>query len=166
MLTMSFVYFNIWQIRKAQPGDFEKGLIGFGRIAKETAKRAYALGMKVLYTNRSGAKDGFDDYEYVTMEELLKQSDFISLHIPFNKEIGSVSSSKEFDMMKDGVFLVNCARGGVVDEEALLDALDSGKVAAAAIDVFEDEPTKNERLYTRTTRHKRATSTALWISRI
>ncbi|MTI46896.1 D-2-hydroxyacid dehydrogenase [Sporosalibacterium faouarense] len=124
------------------------GLIGFGRIAKETAKKAHALGMKVLYTNRSGAKEGYDQYTFVSMDELLKKSDFISLHIPFNKEAGAVLSTKEFEMMKDGVYLVNCARGGVVDEEALIEALDSGKVAAAAVDVFEEEPTKNQKLYT------------------
>ncbi|EOD01801.1 D-2-hydroxyacid dehydrogenase [Caldisalinibacter kiritimatiensis] len=124
------------------------GLIGFGRIAKETAKRAHALGMKVIYTNRSGPKEGYDDYTYKPLEELLKESDFISLHVPFNKEVGPIISTKEFEIMKDGVYLVNCARGGVVDEEALLEALDSGKVAACAIDVFEEEPTKNEKLYT------------------
>ena len=131
------------------------GLIGFGRIAKETAKRAYALGMKVIYTNRSGVKEGYDEYTYVSMEELLKQSDFISLHIPFDSEKGAVISDREFEMMKDGVYLVNCARGGVVCEDALLRALDSGKVAAAAIDVFENEPTKNEKLY----RHDRVSLT-------
>ncbi len=124
------------------------GLIGFGRIARETAKRAHALGMKVIYTNRSGAKEGYSDYKYVSMEDLLKESDFISLHIPFNKELGATISKKEFEMMKNGVYLVNCARGGVVDEAALLEALDSGKLAAAAIDVFEKEPTNNENLYT------------------
>lgn len=124
------------------------GLVGFGRIAKETAKRAYSLGMKVIYTNRSGPKEGFDKYEYNSMEDLLKKSDFISLHIPFNKEIGAVISDNEFEMMKNGVYLVNCARGGVVDEKALIKALDSGKVEACAIDVYEEEPTKNEELYT------------------
>ena len=124
------------------------GLIGFGRIAKETAKRAYALGMTVSYTNRSGAKEGYDEYNFVSMDELLKQSDFISLHVPFNKEAGAVIGKNEFDMMKDGVYIINCARGGVVDEKALIEALDSGKVAGAGIDVFEKEPTKNKDLYT------------------
>ena len=124
------------------------GLIGFGRIARETAKIAKALGMKVIYNTRSGKKEGYTDFEYVTMEELLRKSDFISLHIPYDKEKGPVLGTKEFEMMKDGVYLINCARGGVVSEEALLEALDSGKVAAAALDVFEQEPTKNEKLYT------------------
>lgn len=124
------------------------GLIGFGRIAIETAKRAYALGMKIIYTDLSGEKEGYNEYKHVTMDELLKESDFISLHIPFIKEQGATIGANEFAKMKDGVFLVNCARGGVVDESALLEALDSGKVGAAAVDVFEEEPTKNERLYT------------------
>jgi len=124
------------------------GLIGFGRIAKETAKKANALGMKVIYTDRIGAQEGYDEYTYVPMEELLGQSDFISLHIPGSKEEGPAIGPKEFEMMKKGVYLVNLARGGVVDETALIEALDSGKVAGAAIDVFEVEPTKNERLYT------------------
>lgn len=124
------------------------GLIGFGRIARETGKMAKALGMTVLYTNRSGKKDGYDDFTYVTMDELFKESDYISLHIPYDKDKGALIGKNEFEKMKDGVYLVNCARGGVVDEKALLEALNSGKVAASAIDVFEEEPTKNEELYT------------------
>lgn len=123
------------------------GLIGSGRIGMETAKRAHALGMNVVYTNRS-MKVVDETYTLVSKEDLFKQSDFISLHIPFIKEAGATIGEAEFDMMKDGVYLVNCARGGVVDEAALLKALDSGKVAAAAVDVFEAEPTKNEALYT------------------
>lgn len=124
------------------------GLIGFGRIAQETAKIAKAIGMKVIYNTRSGKKEGFDGFDFVTMEEILMKSDFISLHVPFDKEKGTLIGAKEFEMMKNGVYLVNCSRGGVVSEEALLAALDSGKVAAAALDVFEQEPTKNEKLYT------------------
>jgi len=123
------------------------GLIGFGRIARETARIASGLGMKVIYTNRSGKKEGYDEYEYMPMEDLLKVSDFISLHVPANKD-GAVIGEKEFEIMKDGVYLINTARGGVVDEKALVNALNSGKVAAAALDVFEEEPTKYEALYT------------------
>lgn len=124
------------------------GLIGFGRIAKEVAKRAYALGMKVVYTNTSGAKEGFDNYKYMKFDDLLAVSDFISIHIPGSKDKQSVIGEAQFAKMKDGVYIVNTARGGVVCEEALLAALDSGKVAAAALDVFTEEPTKNERIYT------------------
>lgn len=123
------------------------GLIGFGRIARETAKIAKAIGMDVIYTNRSGAKEGYEDYTYVILDELLQKSDYISLHIPFDKNLGAVIGKPQFDKMKDGVYIINCARGGVVDEKALIDALNSGKVAAASVDVFEQEPTKNEELY-------------------
>ncbi len=124
------------------------GLIGFGHIAREVARLAAALGMKVIYFTRSGKKEGYDQFEYVPLEELLKRSDFISLHIPYDKQAGALIGEKEFALMKDGVYLVNCARGGVVKEDALLAALDSGKVAAAAVDVFAEEPTRNERLFT------------------
>jgi D-3-phosphoglycerate dehydrogenase len=147
-VTMRDGQWNKKQYKGSELLDKKLGLIGFGRIAKETAHLGELLGMKVLYTNRSGPKDGYDNYQYKEMDDLLKESDFISLHVPFNKEQGAVLSEDEFKKMKDGVFLVNCARGGVVDEAALLEALESGKVAAAAVDVFEEEPTPNEKLYT------------------
>lgn len=124
------------------------GLIGFGRIAKETAKRAAALGMKVLYTKKSCPEKGFDDYEYVTFDELLAESDFISLHMPCLKDKSPIIGKEQIAKMKDGVYIVNTARGDLINEDELLDALDSGKVAAAALDVFAEEPTKNQRLYT------------------
>lgn len=122
------------------------GLIGFGRIAYETAIRARALGMNVIYTNRSGAKKDVTEYRYVEMDDLLKESDFISLHIPFDKAAGPVLAKNEFAKMKKGVYIINCARGGVVCEADLLEALESGQVSGAGIDVFEEEPTKNEKL--------------------
>lgn len=122
------------------------GLIGFGRIAREVAKRAYALGMKVIYTDVLGKASGYDNYEFMSLEELLGKSDFISLHIPYNKEKGATIGAKEIEMMKNGAYLINCARGGVVSESALLEALNNGKLSGAAIDVFEEEPTRNEEL--------------------
>lgn len=124
------------------------GLVGFGRIAVETAKRAKALGMDVAYTNRSGPAEGYGEYRYMPLDQLLKTADFISLHVPGSEDGKPVIGRDEIDKMKDGVFIVNTARGGVVCEDSLLDALDSGKVAAAAIDVFSEEPVKNERLFT------------------
>ncbi len=124
------------------------GLIGFGRIAKETAKRAAALGMKVIYTKRSCAEEGFEDFKYVTLDELLAESDFISLHMPCLEDRSPLIGKEQIAKMKDGVYLVNTSRGELIHEEELLDALDSGKVAGAALDVFAEEPTKNERLYT------------------
>ncbi len=82
------------------------------------------------------------------MDEILAKSDFISIHIPGSKDKKAVIGEAEFAKMKDGVYIVNAARGGVICEAALLKALDSGKVAAAALDVFEEEPTKNEAIYT------------------
>ncbi len=147
-VTMREGQWNKKQYKGSELLDKNLGLIGFGRIAKETAALGAALGMNIFYTNRSGPKEGYGDYQYKEMDELLKESDYISLHVPFNKKQGAVLGKDEFEKMKDGVFIVNCARGGVVDEVALLEALDSGKVAAAAVDVFEEEPTPNEKLYT------------------
>ncbi len=122
------------------------GLIGFGRIAIETAKKAHALGMQIVYSNRSGEKEGYPDYKHMDLDDLLKISDFVSLHIPFDKIKGATIGERELDLMKKGSVLINCARGGVVDEAALLKALESGKLYGAGIDVFEEEPTKNQAL--------------------
>ena len=121
------------------------GIIGMGRIGKSLAKKATALGMTVIYNDIYGNKDDLG-YEFCDMKDLLKKSDFISLHVPYSKENGAVIGKKEFDLMKDGAYLINCARGNVVDEDALLEALNSGKVAGAGIDVFAKEPTTNEAL--------------------
>ncbi|MBY2475453.1 D-2-hydroxyacid dehydrogenase [Clostridioides difficile] len=119
------------------------GLIGFGRIAKEVAKRAELLGMDVIYTDIMGEAQGFNKYRFCDMEEVLEKADFLSLHIPFDKNKGAVITEKEINKMKDGAYLLNCARGGLVDEKDLLKALDKGKLSAAAIDVYEQEPTLN-----------------------
>lgn len=120
------------------------GLIGFGRIAKVLAKKAMALGMHVVYSDMHGPFYDFPEFEDVGMEALLANSDFISLHIPFIPEIGAVIGADELKKMKKTAYLINAARGGVVDEAALVAALDAGEIAGAALDVFEDEPTKNE----------------------
>ena len=121
------------------------GVIGMGRIGRSLAKKATALGMTVIYNDIFGKQDNLE-YEFCDMEDLLKKSDFISLHVPYDKEKGSVIGKKEFELMKEGAYLINCARGNVVDEDALLGALNSGKVAGAGIDVFAKEPTANEAL--------------------
>ncbi|MFL0248526.1 D-2-hydroxyacid dehydrogenase [Candidatus Clostridium stratigraminis] len=131
------------------------GLVGFGRISREVAKRAYALGMKIMYTDILGKAEGVDEFEFASMEDILKKSDFISLHIPYDKEKGASIKAEEFAMMKDGAYLINCARGGIVCEKALLEALNSGKLAGAAVDVFEEEPSKNEELI----KHPRVSAT-------
>lgn len=119
------------------------GLVGFGRIAKEVAKRAELLGMNVIYTDIMGEAQGFNKYRFCDMEEVLQKADFLSLHIPFDKNKGAVITEREINKMKDGAYLINCARGGLVDEKDLLKALDEGKLSAAAIDVYEQEPTLN-----------------------
>ena len=115
------------------------GVIGLGNIGKEVARRALGLGMKVLaYDPPFSPMDFF--VEITTKEKLLSSSDIITLHIPMDKSQGPVIGKKEFAVMKKGVVIINCARGGVVDQVALLEGLNSGKVAAAGIDVFEHEP--------------------------
>ncbi len=122
------------------------GLIGYGRIGQETGRIADALGMTVIGWDKFITKSPADYIKRVEFDELLAKSDFISLHIPFVKEEGATIGAAEFDKMKDGVYIVNCARGGTIDEKALLDALKSGKVAKVALDVFEKEPTDNTEL--------------------
>ncbi|MBC7363976.1 MAG: 3-phosphoglycerate dehydrogenase [Candidatus Aminicenantes bacterium] len=113
------------------------GIIGFGRIGREVAKRALAFGMNILAYDVVEIKTDLP-VKQVPLEELLKQADVITLHVP--KTPKPILSEAEFALMKDGVVIVNVARGGVVDEKALLQALNSGKVKAAALDVFEKEP--------------------------
>jgi D-3-phosphoglycerate dehydrogenase len=121
------------------------GIIGSGRIGTELAKRALALGMKVLVNNRSGCKPQYG--ELCSREELLSKSDFISLHIPKTPETYHLLNKEAFARMKKGVIIINCARGGVIDETALFEAIQSGQVAAAALDVYEEEPVKDFRLF-------------------
>lgn len=122
------------------------GLIGFGRIAREVAKRATALGMNVIYTKRSGELVEEKTAKFVDMDTLLAESDFISLHIPKQADKDHVIGKEEIAKMKDGVFLVNTARGGLIDEDMLVEALDSGKISAVALDVYLEEPTKNTKI--------------------
>lgn len=119
------------------------GLVGAGRIAKQVAVRVKALGMNVVYNDILGEREDFKEFRFLPLNELLKEADFISLHIPFDKTKGAVIGEREINMMKDGAYLINCARGGVVDEAALLNALNSGKIAGAGIDVYKEEPTAN-----------------------
>jgi len=117
------------------------GIIGIGRIGQALARKAAALGMRVVAFDKFVDKSPLAKVvTLVSFEELLGTSDFISLHIPFVAKEGATIGEKEIALMKPGVRLVNCARGGVVDEAALGKALASGKVAAAGLDVFAKEP--------------------------
>jgi D-3-phosphoglycerate dehydrogenase len=126
------------------------GIIGFGRIGQAVAKMALGLGMKVIAADKyvSDATIRVDFYngqfinvEMITesLEDLLKHSDFITIHVP--AQDGYVLDKAEFDIMKNDVGIVNCARGGVINEVALVEALDAEKVLFAGLDVFENEPT-------------------------
>jgi D-3-phosphoglycerate dehydrogenase len=117
------------------------GIVGIGRIGQSLARKAHTLGMRVTAFDKFVEKSPLP--EVVTMvpfEELLQESDFISLHIPFDPKVGATIGTKELSMMKDGVRIINCARGGVIDEAALANALTNGKIAGAALDVFATEP--------------------------
>ncbi|WP_411030867.1 D-2-hydroxyacid dehydrogenase [Spongiimicrobium sp. 3-5] len=145
---------NFKKLKKSYAGGVELrgktlGVIGFGRIGQATAKIALGAGMKVIYFDpfieTATVKVPFFDGQSVTFnfkslskEEVIKEADFISLHVPAQKEY--VIGKPEFEMMKQGVGIVNAARGGVLDEVALIDALESGKLSFAALDVFESEP--------------------------
>ncbi|QCX34526.1 3-phosphoglycerate dehydrogenase [Caloramator sp. E03] len=140
---------NKWEKKKYEGTElFGKtlGLIGFGRIAREVAKRAYCLGMNIIYYDILGKAEGYDEYEFCSFDDVLKKSDYVSLHIPYDEKSGTVIGKRELSLMKNTAFLINCARGGVVDESALLDALNNNVIAGAGLDVFEEEPSKNEAL--------------------
>lgn len=113
------------------------GLIGFGNIGQAVGRRAYALGMHVLYYRRTPTL--VDYAEQVPLDKLLRESDYISLHVPLCEGTANLIDSSALAKMKDGVYIVNCGRGGTLDEDALYDALVSNKVAGAALDVYADE---------------------------
>lgn len=121
------------------------GVIGIGRIGQAVARRALCLGMRVLAYDKYVKESPLPGVRMVSLEELLRESDFVTLHIPPDPA-GPVIGAREIALMKDGAFLINCARGGVVDEKALLEALNSGKLGGAGLDVFEEEPPKNMEL--------------------
>jgi D-3-phosphoglycerate dehydrogenase / 2-oxoglutarate reductase len=132
------------------------GIIGVGRIGGALGRRAAALGMVVVGTDKELEPAGrFEGLDILSLEELLPRADFVSVHVPLSEEGRAEIGGKEIARMKDGVLLINCARGGVVDEEALLEALESGKVRGAALDVFAEEPPRDPRL----ARHPRVVCT-------
>ena len=126
------------------------GIIGFGRIGQAVAKMALGLGMKVIaadkYVNEAVIRVDFYNGQFInveivteSLEDIFKHSDFITLHVP--AQDGYVIDKEEFQLMKENVGIVNCARGGVINEVALIEALDEGRVLFAGLDVFEKEPT-------------------------
>ncbi len=125
------------------------GIVGFGRIGYNLARKAKAMGMRVVtdasieklmrFVEETGA-------ESVPMEDLFKESDFVSIHVPLRPQTRHMIGARELETMKDGAYLINTARGGVVDEDALREALVRGKLAGAALDVFEIEPPEDTSL--------------------
>ncbi len=126
------------------------GIVGFGRIGQAVAKMALGLGMKVIaadkFVNQAAIRVDFYNGQFITvdivtepLENIFKNADFITLHVP--AQDGYVIDKEQLELMKDHVGIVNCARGGVINEVALIEALDNGKILFAGLDVFENEPT-------------------------
>lgn len=118
------------------------GVIGLGTIGKEVAKRALAFGMNVVAYDP--LVPSFEKVKMVDLDELYRLSDFITLHVPLTEQTKYMINAKTIEKMKNGVIIVNASRGGVIDEEALYNALVSGKIYAAALDVFEIEPPQDD----------------------
>lgn len=121
------------------------GLIGFGHTARIVADKCHALGMDITYYDIVGA-DANSPHTFKEIPEMIKDVDFLTLHTPATPDGKPLLDAAALATMKDGVRIVNCARGGLIDEQALLDALNTGKVAAAGLDVFVNEPTPMEAL--------------------
>ena len=129
------------------------GIIGMGRIGQALARRAVASGMRIIYHNRRPLGDevmrllGYEA-RYVSKEELLQESDFVSLNLPYTPEVKHLIGTEEFNMMKRTAYLINTARGAHVDEQALVQALRESEIAGAAMDVYEHEPQIHPELLT------------------
>jgi glyoxylate reductase len=115
------------------------GIVGAGRIGSAVAKRAVGFGMKILYTSRNSVLD-LPNSQKVELDYLLKNADFISLHLPLTAQTKHMITAKELKMMKPSAYLINTARGPIVDEAALVEALQQKNIAGAGLDVYEQEP--------------------------
>ena len=132
--------FCYWKTPLIELAGKTMGIIGFGRIGQAVGRIAAVLGMEVIAYNRSRSESGARIAEYVELDELLERSDVISLHCPAFPETVNIINKDTIARMKDGVMLINNSRGALVVEQDLADALNSGKVAAAAVDVVRGEP--------------------------
>ena len=140
---------GLWEKKKFKGTELagkRLGLVGCGRIGQEVAKRAKALGMDVVFFRRTECE--LDYAQQVSLDEVIRTSDYISLHVPHSEETHNILDTDAFARMKDGVAIVNCGRGGTLDEDALFEAIQSGKVSGAALDVYAEEPSKGHKLYT------------------
>ena len=125
------------------------GIVGFGRIGQATARRAVASGMKIVYYSRNRVSEEIEklyNAEYRSLDELLAESDFISLHTPLTEETHHLINADKLSLCKSTAFVINTARGAVIDEKALISAMKSGKIKGAALDVYEYEPKISEEL--------------------
>jgi glyoxylate reductase len=117
------------------------GIIGFGRIGQAVARRGQAFGMRVIYWNRSASPESPESHAMgVSFEEVLRQSDFVSLHVAYNSATHHLFDERRFTLMKPTAFVINTSRGPVIDEPALVRALQTKRIAGAGLDVFECEP--------------------------
>ncbi|PLX74211.1 MAG: phosphoglycerate dehydrogenase, partial [Desulfuromonas sp.] len=124
------------------------GIIGLGKVGGRVARRARSFEMDVIVYDPYISEKRAEDFgtRLVSLDELVEQADVISVHTPLNEETTDLVAAEQFEKMKDGVLIVNCARGGIINEQAMLDALDSGKVAGSAFDVWSEEPPQTETL--------------------
>ena len=132
--------FCYWLTPQMELGGKTLGIIGFGRIGRAVGQLAKAFGMKVIAYNRSECEEGRQIGEYVDLDTLFAQSDIISLHCPLFPETEKIINAENIAKMKDGAMLVNTARGGLLDENAVVEALESGKLRYAVVDVVSQEP--------------------------
>ena len=136
--------FCFWDTPQMELAGKTLGIIGFGRIGRAVGKIAKAFGMNVIAYNRSQCEEGLAIGRYVNLEELLANSDVISLHCPLTAENTGLISKSAIEKMKDGAILINTARGPLLDEQAVADALVNGKLRGAACDVVSAEPMKKD----------------------
>lgn len=132
--------FTYWLTPQTELAGKTMGIIGFGAIGKATGRLAKAFGMRVIAYNRSESAEGRQIGEYVDLDTLLAQADIVSLHCPLFPETEKIINAESIAKMKDGAMLINTSRGPLVDEQALADALNSGKLRSAAVDVVCREP--------------------------
>ena len=132
--------FCFWDTPQMELAGKTLGIIGFGRIGQAVAKLAQAFGMKVIAHSRRETVEGRAIAPYVSLEQLLRESDFVSLHCPLFPETEKMVDRQFLSAMKEGAYLINTSRGGLLDEQAVADALRSGKLSGAAVDVVTREP--------------------------
>ncbi|MCK4444692.1 MAG: phosphoglycerate dehydrogenase [Thermoplasmata archaeon] len=144
---------GLWEKKKLMGNELQEktlGLVGCGRIGSEVASRADAFGMKIIAYDPYLPKEVQDKIcaTFTTLEDVLQNSDYVSIHALLTDETRGMIGREQLGMMKDTVYIVNCARGPIIDETALVEALEQGKIGGAALDVFDKEPPEGSPLLT------------------